>query len=77
MAYIRNFARAAYRNRYGLDRVEIDKAGAMLGFFLGHHPGPIKLGNLADCRTVRNDTGVRFYNRDFLVHTFGPNGEGV
>lgn len=74
---IKRAARAAYKNRYGLERVEIDASGRMLGYYLGHHSGPIKLGAIADCRTVKTDTGVRFYNRDFLVHTFGPNCEGM
>lgn len=82
---IKTLIRAGYRNRYGL-RVTVDKRGEMLG----HHettPGalsvaPTKLGNIADCRSADagepgRRTGIRVYNRDFLVFTFGPNGEGI
>lgn len=82
---IKTLIRAAYRNRYGL-RVTVDNRGAMLG----HHeipPGsrrvtPTKLGNIADCRSADagepgRRTGIRVYNRDFLVFTFGPDCEGV
>ncbi|MBC7198082.1 MAG: hypothetical protein H5U32_02420 [Pseudomonas balearica] len=72
MQNIRTLARRAYKNRYAFDRVTVTKTGELKGWFKGLTP--TKLGHIDDCRTVLNErrTGVRFYNRDFLVYTFGP-----
>lgn len=72
MQSIRTLARRAYKNRYAFDRVTVTKTGELKGWFKGLTP--TKLGHIDDCRAVLNErrTGVRFYNRDFLVYTFGP-----
>jgi len=70
---IKTYARKAYKNRYAFDSVTVDKAGKISGHWAqrGQALAPSDLGSIADCRTVKTDTGVRFYNRDFLVYTFG------
>lgn len=72
MQSIRTLARRAYKNRYAFDRVTVAKTGELKGWFKGYTA--TKLGHIDDCRAVLNErrTGVRFYNRDFLVYTFGP-----
>lgn len=69
---IKTYARKAYANRYAFGRVTVDKCGNIQGHWTDTRQqlDPTNLGSLADCRTVRTDTGVRFYNRDFLVYTF-------
>lgn len=76
MRSIKTLAREAYKNRYAFDSVSIDRQGDMKGHFLTKlgaklTPGT-SLGNIADCCTRENErkTGIRFYNRDFLVFTF-------
>lgn len=69
------YARRAYQNRYSYDSVTVSKAGAISGNWHAKNSLigqglAVPLGLLADCRTVQTDTGVRFYNRDFLVYTF-------
>ena len=72
MQSIRTLARRAYKNRYAFDQVTVTKTGELKGCFKG--ATPTNLGHIDDCRAVLNErrTGVRFYNRDFLVYTFGP-----
>jgi hypothetical protein len=75
MKSIKTYARAAYCNRYALDHVTIDAAGKMLGWWDAEKQrfDPVELGHIDDCRTATKNTGgIRFYNRDFLVYTFGP-----
>lgn len=73
MQSIRTLARKAYTSRYAFDRVTVSKDGDLLGHWNGCK-GHTKLGHIDHCRAVLNErrTGVRFYNRDFLVYTFGP-----
>lgn len=72
MQSIRTLARRAYKNRYAFDQVTVTKTGELKGSFNGL--APAQLGHIDDCRAALNEqrTGVRFYNRDFLVYTFGP-----
>lgn len=75
MRSIKTLCREAYMNRYTFDFVHITKDGRICGHFVdrnGQRMPASKLGNIADCRAVQTPTGVRFYNRDFLVYTFGP-----
>lgn len=69
-----SYVRAGYTNRYAYDRVTISKKGKIEGHWdarLGRPAlEPTNLGHIDDCRTSQTDTGVRFYNRDFLVYTF-------
>lgn len=69
-----SYVRAGYTNRYTYARVTISKAGTIEGHW-EPRPGrpsldPVSIGNIKDCRTSQTDTGVRLYNRDFLVYTF-------
>lgn len=78
---IKTLVRAAYRNRYALDKVTIDGEGKIVGHWFGRRPGEVNLGNLADCHSSDagepgRRTGIRLYNGDALIYTFGPNGEG-
>jgi len=73
MQSIKTLAREAYKNRYGFARVTIDTAGKILGHWdTPSKPPSVDLGHIADCRTSETDrrTGVRFYNRHFLVFIF-------
>ena len=72
MRSIKTYAREAYRNRYTFAAVTIDKAGKMLGHWDDSRLAPVELGHIDDCRASWTPTGTRFYNRDFLVYTFGP-----
>lgn len=74
MKSIKTYARQAYVNRYALDRVTIDTAGKMLGYWKDTRQDldPVELGSIHDCRASWTPTGTRFYNRHFLVYTFGP-----
>lgn len=76
MRSIKSLAREAYRNRYTFDTVTVANDGRITGQFAARHgrpaTDPTNLGHIDDCRTVRTPTGTRFYNRDFLVYTFGP-----
>lgn len=78
MRSIKTLAREAYKNRYAFGHVSIDKDGTMLGHWHSARQklDPVSLGNIADCFTRENGrkTGIHFYNRDFLVYTFGPEG---
>lgn len=69
-----SYIRAGYKNRRTYDRVTISKAGVIEGHWdarLGRPAlAPTNLGHIDDCRTSQTDTGVRLYNRDFLVYTF-------
>lgn len=77
MKSIRTFCRAAYKARYSFDMVLIERSGAFVGYWRNKSLPGVVLGHIDDCRTQQTATGVRFYNRDFLVHTFGPKGEGA
>lgn len=73
---IKTYARKAYQNRYGYDSVTVASDGKISGNWhasksLISQGISVQLGHIADCRTVQTDTGVRFYNRDHLVFTFG------
>lgn len=73
MRSLKSLAREAYKNRYGFARVTITNAGNIAGHWdTFNKPPPVDLGHIDDCRTAQTDrrTGVRFYNRDFLVFTF-------
>lgn len=69
-----SYVRAGYTNRYTYDRVTISKEGKIEGHWdarLGRPAlEPTNLGHIDDCRTSQTDTGVRLYNRHFLVYTF-------
>lgn len=75
MQNIKTLARKAYKNRYDFHRVIIDKQGFMWGEWddARQKLDLVKLGHIDDCEALpnANRTGVRFYNRDFLVYTFG------
>ena len=76
MRSIRALARDAYQRRYTFDRVTVHDDGTITGHWdtrPGRNPvDPTALGHIEDCRAVRMDTGVRFYNRHMLVFTFAP-----
>ena len=76
MRSIKTLAREAYKNRYAFDNVSIDSDGNIKGQFMSKHGQKLStgtsLGNITDCftRETERRTGIRFYNRDFLVYTF-------
>lgn len=76
MRSIKSLAREAYRNRYTFDTVTVAADGRITGHWAARERNkyiqPVNLGHIDDCRAVRTPTGTRFYNRDFLVYTFGP-----